>query len=230
MSSSILIRAASVTLLLASAAACDRASRAPAGKPAANPAAATASPVEAGATTAPLPDSTVALSGAVRDLPPATTPDSTLGKPVAKSPAAAAVRPPPPVDTVPRTAPPGETAAMREFREAQERRDRELLERDMNAPRDGVARNDRDPRNDPRDEDARYDDAALDEARHDDTDDPALDDPMLDDRGLDDPALDDPSLDEDLPPDDEDLPPGEEDLPPEEDGDLRWDPATGTWR
>jgi hypothetical protein len=220
------LRLLSAALLLAGLSACDRAPRSQAATPAAAKPATTApaSAIEAGATTTPMPDATVALSGAVRDLPPATTPDSMLGKSAANTPSAA-VRPPPPVDTTPRTAPPGETAAMREFREAQERRDRELLERDMDASRDEVARNedglrrdgavdDRYPPADPRDPDADYDEALP-------PDDSSLDDPSLDE--------DLPAYDEDLPPEDEELPPGEGGLPPE-DEDLRWDPATGTWR
>ena len=222
MSPSNTIRLVSAALLLAGLSACDRAPRSTAAGPAPARPAAPPSAVQAGATTAPLPESTVALSGAVRDLPPTTTPDSTVGKSAAPTPAAAAVRPPPPVDTRPRTAPPGETAAMREFREAQERRDRELLERDMDAARGELARNDEDsPRDDargndpvdPRDEEALPpDDGAYDEAAVDE----------------------DPPLDEDLPPDEDlpydgDLPPDEDDLPPEDEA-LRWDPATGTWR
>lgn len=217
MSPSNTMRLLSAALLLAGLSACDRAPRGQAAKPAPATPTAAAPAIEAGATTTAMPDATVALSGAVRDLPPATTPDSAVGKPAAPTPAAAAVRPPPPVDTTPRTAPPGETAAMREFREAQERRDRELLERDMDASRGGLASNeDEPPRDDARADDDRYRDAR--EGRDEDLLPP--DDEL---------ASDDVPLDEDPPAYDEEVPPEDEDLPPE-DEDLRWDPATGTWR
>lgn len=208
-----LIQPFAALLLLVGVAACDRSPRnaAPAPK------------VEAGAVTTPVPAETVALSGAVRDLPAATTPDAanTLAKPGSPT---AAVRPPPPVDASPRTPPPaGESTAMRDFREAQERRDRELLERDMDQARAGGSIRDEPSRAlDPRDDSPR-DDEAL--ARDDETLDSIPSDGEL-------------PLDDELPPDD-DLPPSDEpryeDEPPmdeesSEDDELQWDPATGTWR
>lgn len=196
-------------LLLGAMAACDRSPRG----------AAPAARIEAGAVTTPLPARTVALSGAVRDLPAGTTPDAVGATPVAGSPTAA-VRPPPPVDSSTSTPPPaGESAAMREFREAQERRDRELLDRDIDDTRggqDGLARDD-----EPRDTDSRADEPLDRDAR---------DEPLPEDIGWDSAQGDD-----ELPPDeelpmDEDGPPIDEDVPPEDDDELRWDPATGTWR
>lgn len=167
--------------------------------------------IDAGAVTTPVSPGTVALSGAVRDLPPTTTPDAATlpGRSSAATAPGSAVRPPSAVDTTPRTRPPvaGETEAMRQFREEQERRDRELLERDIEA---SSGRAESNPRDDADARDARDDRDAY-------------------------PPEDEPPYDEDLPPDDElptdDEPPTDDmDEPPPEDEDLQWDPDTGTWR
>jgi hypothetical protein len=179
--------------------------------------------VQAGAVTTPMSPATVALSGAVSDLPAETTPDA-IGLPAKPAAAAAApgraVRPPPPIDSgaalASGSASRGDTQAMRDFRAAQERRDRELLERDMAQSRGDVgsgASREADPV-DPRDESPPDDELPID------------DEPLQEDEAL---PPDELPADE-LPADE--LPPEiDEELPPEEDdGDLRWDPATGTWR
>ena len=116
---------------------------------------------------------------------------------------------------------------MREFREAQERRDRELLERDLDEVRQGATNREAEPGWDegaPTEEDL---DAGSPPGDEWDEEAP------LDETAFDEPAFDEPPPDElmdEMPPEDafpEDLPP--EDLPPE-DEELRWDPATGTWR
>lgn len=214
--------------MVAGLAACDRPSRS-ATAPAATPA-----PVGS-ASPAPATASTVALSGAIADLPAATTPDA-VGSPAGAIRSGSSVTPMP----VPRSAAPargssttkpasraavpsGETAAMREFREAQERRDRELLENDLDAVRQGNASgrartvDEVPPQDYLEDEGAPVDEFAEVPLDGD------FDEPPLDDR------FDEPPLEEGLdePPFGEDLP--EDELPPE-DEELQWDPATGTWR
>ena len=196
--------------LLLSLAACDR-GRAPA-------AASRTGAIESGAVTVPMSPATVALSGAVADLPASTTPDANRipAKPAAAAAATQrAVRPPPAVggnlaSALPVT--PRETPAMRAFREAQARRDRELLDRDM--AQSGRSGRDEPPPDPPwtRDQAPEADDLS---------------------------AIDTDSADE-APPGDDDLPPEDDDAvddaalgdeePPPDDDDLRWDPATGTWR
>ena len=107
--------------------ACDRPAQGRAG--AASTATATA-PAPAASVASP---ATVALSGAIRDLPVGTTPDAAP----TTAPAAPSTVPMPPATPAAATPLPetAETEAMREFREAQERRDRELLERDLDAVR-----------------------------------------------------------------------------------------------
>lgn len=206
--------------LLLALAACDRNRDHPSG------AARSSARIESGAVSVPVSPATVALSGAVGDLPAATTPDANI---VPSKPAAAAaapqrsVRPPPAVggslvSSLPVT--PQETPAMRAFREAQARRDRELLEGDM--ARAGSRAHDGAPvdRDGPREALPRDDGTGEDLA----ADDPPPDDAVAGDDAV---AEDNATVgsDDDLPPDATD-----DDPPPEDDGDLHWDPATGTWR
>lgn len=216
--------------MLAGLAACDRPSRS-ATAPAPTPA-----PVGS-ASPAPATASTVALSGAIADLPATTTPDA-VGAPTGAIRSGSSVTPMPPArsaapargtsTTTPasRTAAPpasGETAAMREFREAQERRDRELLENDLDEVRQGNASDrarmvDEVPPQDYLEDEGAPVDEFEEVPPEGDFDEPPLDD------GFDEPPLEE-GLDE--PPLGEDLP--EDELPPE-DEELQWDPATGTWR
>lgn len=219
--------------MIAGLAACDRPPR-----NAAAPAPVTAP--AAPATVAPSSAATVALSGAISDLPAATTPDavpsptgaSTIQAGSSVTPMPSPRRTPPParpsvrepvVTRAPVSSASGETEAMREFREAQEQRDRELLERDLDEVRQGggtdrgsAATVDEVPPQDYLDDGARIDEleeapleGGLDQAPLDD----GFEEPPLDD-GFDEPPLDDEYPDE---------------LPPEDD-ELQWDPATGTWR
>lgn len=116
---------------------------------------------------------------------------------------------------------------MRDFRLAQERRDRELLERDLDHARSNDGRT--------AEVDRRDDDEAL--ARNDGLDEempPEDDAPPAEVRDYADrdSSFDEgigPADDEELPPEDDELPPDEGDIPPD-DGDLQWDPDTQSWR